>query len=812
MKILARGLITMLFVNAFYSLHAQIKPAAINGKVVLENGSALPDVVIILLNSSDSSAIRSSISDNKGLFGLSNIQPGNYILKVAKIGYIPFYSKPYQLTSGKGINTGSITLKSSPGQLKGIVVNGRKDPVENTSGKKVINVDQVITAGGNSVYELLASTPGVKVMDDQIMLRGSQKALIAIDGKTVQMTGEELVNLLKNYQGSSVSQIELIDNPGAKYDAAAGGGMINIIMKRNKELGSKFTLTQSAAYGDKYKSNTGINWTLKTEKLDVFASYGFQDNKVPHYINTNRRIVVGDRVDELDLAYVADIKSRNHNFNVSTDYQLTKNQTIGFIINGYFNNSNFNKRSTTNDYTNGVKDSSINANSDIARSVNNLTYNLNYKIKLDNAGKSVLSANGYYSNYQRYSNEDLENDFLTPDGKTSSAPIFFRDYSPSHITIRSENLDFSQVLSKITTMQAGFKNSQVNSDNEIDFSQLTDSGYMPVSSLSDHFVYKERINAAYIKFDNSFKTTTLSLSLRGEQTSSSGVSLNPFKRVFRKYVDFFPDVEMTQQLGKDNQLTAFYSRNIDRPNYQDLNPFVGYVDQFYYSTGNPFLKPDYVNTYQVSDLFLDKYKASLSYIVTDDFFNTIFQQDDFTKIYTTTKANLGTRYQYQVEFNVPIDIAKWWHIDADFTAFHEKYAYKPDTIAKKTGNGITLYVDQSFIITSKLSAQLYNAYESPTYFAISHYTTLHYMNAGLRYLVLKNNGSIRLAVSDIFNTNYNNYHTTYTNLDLTARDKLGSRFVTATFTYRFGNSFVKTGHGNNGNEEQKRLGSSSNEN
>ena len=812
MKIVVRGLITVLLVTVYSYLHAQVSPLTIHGKIIIEGAAAADAATVSLLASRDSSSIQSSAIDKNGNFTMIAAAPGVYLVKVSKVGYAKFYSKPYQLSPGSNIDIGTITLKPLPAQLNGVTITGTKNYVETSPGKKVLNVDKNISLGGSSVYDLLANSPGVKVLNDQIMLRGGQQALIAIDGKTVMMTGEELVNLLKSYQTSSVSQIELIDNPGAKYDASGGGGMINIVMKRNKELGSRFTITQSAAYGDKYKFNTGINWTLKTEKLNVFASYGFQDGKAPHSINTDRRIVFDNQVNNLNLNYNADIKSLNNNFNVSADYQVTKGQTIGFVINGYYNNSDFSKQSTTGIYTNGQKDSSISTLSGIQRNVNNLNYNLNYKANLDKAGKSVLSAGGYYSNYHRRSNEGLENDFFDASGQKNAEPVFYRDNSPSHITIRSENIDFSQELSKIINMEAGVKNSQVNSDNQIDFDQKDGDTYVPVFSLTDHFVYKERINAAYLKLNGKIKGTSLSVSLRGEETSLSGISLNPNRVVFRTYSDLFPNVQLDQDIGKNNQLTLFYSRNIDRPNYQDLNPFVGYVDNFYYSTGNPFLKPDYVNTYQVSDLFLSKYKVSLSVIVTDDFFNTIFQQDDATKVYTTTKANLGTRYQYVAEFDIPVDITKWWHMDADFTAFREKYDYKPDTIARRAGNGITLYLDQSFKITSKLSAQWYNAYESPTYFAISHYATLYYMNAGLRYLILKDNGSIRLAASDIFNTYYNRYHTNYTNLDLNARDKIGTRFITATFTYRFGNSSVKTGRGSSANDEQKRLGSSSNEN
>jgi hypothetical protein len=269
-------------------------------------------------------------------------------------------------------------------------------------------------------------------------------------------------------------------------------------------------------------------------------------------------------------------------------------------------------------------------------------------------------------------------------------------------------------------------------------------------------------------------------------------------------------VQISQDLDKNNQLTAFYTRSIQRPNYQDLNPFIGYVDQFYYSTGNPYLKPEYINTFDVSDFVMKKYKVGLSMVITDDYYNTIFEQDDSTKVYTNIKANLGKRYQYILHFNIPVDITNWWNINADVEGYHEKYTYYGDTVASKTTNNFTVGLNQNFKLTSKLSAQLYNLYYSPSYYVISQYQAQYYMNAGLSYSVFENKGSIKLTVSDIFNTYYNKYQTNYANLDIASKDKQGSRFVGITFTYRFGTSTARSR--NNTTDEQKRLGGSSNEN
>jgi len=810
MKLFAGCLLTVFIAVSYNSARAQAISSAIHGKIQIENSSPADAATIVLLESKDSSIVKSTISNQQGVFSFNGLEAGNYLLFITKLNYAKKYSGPYYVPDGKTTDAGVITIYATARQLSEVSITGKKDFVEVRKDKTVLNVEQNVMAAGGSLYDVLTTSPGVKLVHDEILYRGGQKALIAIDGKPVLLSGDELINFLKNYQSSSIGQIELINNPGGKYEASAAGGLINIILKKKKELGSYASVTASGGYGQKYKSGIGFNYNLRTEKLNLFASYGFQDNKTPHTIMNDRTIFEGGQLYDFNLNYEADLKTINNNFSVGADYQLTKGQTIGFLVNGFDNNITINKKNVTVISTNGLRDSSINTQSAISRDINNISYNLNYSANLDKAGNSVITADADYSNYHRHSAENLQNNFFDAAGQAESNSIFYQDNSPSHITIKSAGLDFRQTLSKSTHFDAGIKTSRVNSDNQIGFDSLVNRTYVPVADLTDHFIYDERIDAAYLQFQTRINKTSLSVSLRGENTENSAISVKPNHKADTSYFNLFPIVQLSQELSKNNQLTAFYTRSINRPNYQDLNPFVGYVDKYYYSTGNPFLKPDYINTYEISDLVMNRYKVSLDMVITDNYWNTVFEQDDVTKIYTSKKANLGTRYQYQVKFDIPVDITSWWNATASIDAFHEKYVYSNDTLATKQTNGVTINLNQSFKITPRLSLQWVNYYESPTYYIISQYKTLYYMDAGIAYSIFQNQGSLRLAASDMFNTHYNMYHSNFANLNITEKDKLGSRFVIATFTYRFGTSSSK--RRNNNSDEQRRLGGSSNEN
>jgi len=805
MRILSGSFFAVLFMCACSVSYAQTSSSALVGKVYSDKG-LVDEATVVLLNYSDSSVVKSTISNKSGIFLFSNINKGKYLVFITKLNFIKSYSGPYEVAEGKSRDIGFISIKQSPTQLGEVVIAGRKDFVEVKKDKSVLNVEQNIMASGASLYDILSTSPGVKIVNDEVLYHGGQKALIAINDKPVLLSGEELTNFLKNYQGSSISQIELIDNAGAKYGSTGSGGMINVILKEKKSRGSNVSFTESAAYGDKYKFNSGINYNLRTEKLNLFASYNYSNSSIPHTIKTNRFVDNSFGWNYFSLNYDADVKTRNHNFSVGADYELTSRQTIGFLVNGFYNKANIDKRNTTFISTNGSRDSSIKSLSIIDRNLNNVNYNLNYKIDLDKAGKSVLSADADYTDYRRKSQENLRNDFFNAAGQNENDPIFYRDNSPSHITIKSANIDFSQALSKNTRLNLGAKSSRVNNDNQIDFDTLKNGHYVVDSARSDHFVYTERIDAAYLELESKLgSNTNLTMSVRGEHTHFTAESVNPARHADSSYFNLFPNVQLSHQIDKSNLLTLSYSRTIGRPNYQDLNPFVSYVDQFYSSTGNPFLRPDFINTYRISDFIADKYRVSLSTIITNNYYQIIFDQKA-TGQYFTTKANLGTRYQYMIEFNLPFDLTSWWHVDAQLDASHERYSYKNYAVPDKTTNNFNINVTQNFKLTSKLSAQLINEYQSPTYYVISQYQYLAWTNVGLRYSILKDKGAIRLAVSDVFNSYFNKYTTTFNGMNIFSRDKIGSRFVTATFTYHFGTTPARTKIKTT--EEQKRLNGS----
>jgi iron complex outermembrane receptor protein len=816
MKFLFGCFLSAFLTNVYFCSHAQTGYASIKGAVFIQDHQPAVSATISLLKYPDSSLSRTVISDQNGNFEIGRIDPGNYIISVREVDYHPFYTGQYHFTSGKNINLGQIVLLPLIKQLGEVTVTAKKDYIELLPGKTVLNVDRSILAAGANVYDVLATAPGVRLNDDGVLLKGGEKALVAINGKPIgNLNGAQLADLLKSYQSSQISQIELIENPSAKYDAAGGGGVINIILKKNKDIGFRASIFESAAYGQDYKLTTGINLNYRLPKVNFFGSYGYADNKTPRILDIDRNINNGGLLTNIDVNYNSITYIKISNFNGGGDFNISHKQTVGVLVFGYASMADIDKGSVTHIQNNRVLDSNLTTRSHIDRPISNINYNLNYKGSFGKTDATSLTADFDYATYNRNSNELLQNNYYLPNGTTYRNPIFYRDNSPSNINVWSQKVDFSQALTPKSMLSAGLKHNQVNTDNIIDFSQSENGtgNFMPVPALTDHFVYNERINALYASYNAKFNKSDLTIGLRAEHTYSYAISYHPDRVVSRRYFDLFPNLVLTQAINDNNKITIDYNRRIGRPNYQDLNPFVGFIGQYSYSTGNPFLKPQYSTTYSVSDLYKEKYKVSLSMIVTKDFFTPIYLQNDSTKIYTTTYNNIGKRYQYELKFSVPVTITKWWRADIYLRTAYEKYVYNADS-AKKTTYDIDISADQNFEITKGLTAEVFAEWESPTYYGIKQYRPQATARAGISQSILQNRGSIKLSVSDIFNSDQYRYTSNYINLDLTGKEKSGSRFVALTFVYHFGKQTVSGPQKRSGDnaDEQKRLGGSTNEN
>ncbi|HZY35869.1 MAG TPA: TonB-dependent receptor [Mucilaginibacter sp.] len=806
------GCLLSAFLACFFSLsHAQVAPSALAGKIMTENGSPADASTIVLLKSRDSSIVSTVVAGNNGAFHFSGLQPDSYLLLISKAGYQKMYAGPYFTKSGQTFTAPYIILKQLIQSLNEVSITSTRPDIEAQPGKLIINVQNNLLAQGNSAFDILRQSPGVRVDNsNNISIIGRQNALITIDGKPTNLSGEDLAGVLRSMQSNTIDRIELITSGTGKYDASSGG-IINIVMKKGKNTGFNATITGTAGYGKYYKSNAGIVFNDRTEKVNIFGTYNFIDNKTFHDFTTDRKINFDDTLSDYHTEYNSIQRSQVHTFGIGTDFYLSSTQTIGFFVNGSISDDDITKDNDLTIYEQSLFDTTVTANSSLKRHVSRINYNLNYTGKLSDAG-ATLTADFDYTTYNRSSAEYITNRFYNESG-TLEGDSLLQNLSPSAIHIWLSRVDFSGPLSKTSKLEAGIKFSDAISNNDLIFGPFVNGQYTSDRNFSDHFRYDENINAAYVNYVGKFGKWDLTTSLRAEQTIAKGTSDLEGRVVNDNYADLFPQALLSYKAGDKNEWSLSYNRGIKRPAYEDLNPFLYYVDLYDYRAGNPGLKPEYSNTIE----FSYNYNKSL---ITTLYANTLnnayefpfYEQNDTTKINVTTQKNLGKIYTYGIRFNAPVVFTNWWNANFNIDASYQRYVAFPENGNLNKGTQDIIFNSaQYFNLGDNFLAEVSGRYETPSFYGINQFKAYYTMDAAVSKQLFEKRGNIKLGLTDIFNTLRDRGFTNYENLNITTIDKKETQIATLTFTYRFGKASIRAAH-HTGNEEEQNRAAGGNQN
>ncbi|RZL61714.1 MAG: TonB-dependent receptor, partial [Pedobacter sp.] len=464
-----------------------------------------------------------------------------------------------------------------------------------------------------------------------------------------------------------------------------------------------------------------------------------------------------------------------------------------FLVNGYLNNGTENTDNNTliGKSFNQV-DSSLISNSVSSNKYDNLSYNVNYKSILDTAG-SEISADLDYSRFNGKDIADYENDYRFANGNRIRPLNIIRNTTPTEIDIKAFKVDYNVSLNKTMKLEAGIKSSWVKTDNDLRAEEFVSNVWQNDVRRSNQFVYDENVNAAYTNINKQFKSTSVQLGLRVEQTNSTGNLITNNEVVKRSYWDFFPTFFLQQTLSKNNQVGFSYSRRIDRPSYDALNPFVYYLDEYTYNKGNPFLNPQYTNNFEVSYTFMQKYLLSVNYSRVNDVITEVLLPDESKKALYQTNANLAKNVSYGANLNVPIKPFKWWDMNNNLNVFHLSFE-APNLAGQNLKTGKTSFqfkMQNSFIIIPGFTAELSGSYESPIDYGTLSIGSRYFVDMGFSKSLFNKKASLKLAMSDVFNTNESNITSAYPGLKYDLYQKNDTQIGRISFTYRFGKNEIK---------------------
>lgn len=764
------------------------------GRVLDEVQRPLDFATISLLNVADSTLARTAVSGLDGSFLFENLAAGSYRVSASMVGYAKTSTKNFTINEKNPlIELDDISVLRDDKMLGEVTVKAVKPFIERKIDRLVVNVESSSVATGSTALEVLQRAPGITLdQNDNIAMQGKQGVLVMLDGKQSYMSNADVANMLRNMPSSQIETIELITNPSAKYEAAGNSGIINIKTKKSNSVGTNGTLTASAGMGDHYRANGGLSINHRTKSNNLFGNYNYSTRENQENINIDR-VVSNSNV----KTYFGQTGSflhgnDNNNFKAGLDIFINKKNTLGFLINGYANSGSDAYTNTTmigrsTDQT----DSSVVALNDSKNRYRNMAYNANYKSTLDTSGKE-LSVDLDYSRY--HGNETtFYNNYFTNTNSSVTAPSFIKNNTPSIINIKAVKLDYSMPFSKTVKMEAGLKSSWVKTDNDFQFERLVINSWQNDVGRSNQFIYDENVNAAYVNLNKQYKSTSVQLGFRAEQTNSNGNSITTAKEVDRSYIDIFPSVFINQTLSKDHDLGVSYSRRIDRPSYDALNPFLFFLDQYTYNKGNPFLKPQYTNNFELNYNYKKTYSLTLNYSLTRDVITQVLLPDTAKKALFQTNENLDKQINYNVSLNAPISLTKWWSTSNNTSVFYLGFR-SPNLQGQVLNTGRVTFqfnTQHKFIVSPTLTGELSGEYTSPLEYGTLNIKSQYSMDAGISKSFMKKTANVKLALTDIFNTRRHRLTSAYEGLDYKLLQKNESRIGKVTFTYRFGKSEIK---------------------
>jgi hypothetical protein len=792
------NLTTALLLSASFA-HAQTSApisasGKVSGEIFDEKSQPFPFVNVLLFNAKDSALVKGLASDDNGKFLFEQVAEGQYMTMVSMVGYQKEYSKTFKVANSQVILPAT-TLKPDTKSLNEVTVVAKKPFIEQQIDRTVLNVENSIVSAGATALEVLERAPGVTVdqQNDQLKLREKEGVLVQIDGKQTFLSQQELMTLLRNTPSDNIEKIELITNPSAKYDAAGNSGIINIKMKRNKNYGTNGNINLGTAYARYGRANATGTINHRAGKISTFVSAGIFWNKGFNNNDIYRVIPFEDKVTIFDQKTERINNSQYHNVRAGLDYFVSDKSTLGILVSGF-----------KNDYSNPFGQTNtriLNEDLSLQRTfrtdvfnggkMNNVSTNLNFKHQFDDKGKE-LTVDADYVRYNGRNRSELSTLYSNPNGTPDGNPEMVRNKMPSEINIGVAKLDYTQTLWK-GKFETGLKASYVASDNNMVFETKLDEWTLD-PLRSNRFKYTENVNAAYLNYaGNLSKKIKYQVGLRGEHTHSIGNSVTLNQTRDRNYVNLFPSVFLSNQLDTNNVINLSYSRRIDRPNYQSLNPFEFYLDPYTFQRGNPNLKPQYTNSFQLVHVYKNFLNTTLAYSRIKDMIADELPQQIASENKTfVTSDNLDNQDNISLTVSLPIPIRKWWNLQTNFTGVYNHYnsIYLDEKLEIKQASW-NMYANNQFTLKKGWSAELSGWYNSRAFYGLYAAKPMGMVNVGLQKSIWNKKGTIRLNVNDLFWTNRFRGEAVYKDIDFRVRSQWPSRQARLTFTYSFGNQNVK---------------------
>lgn len=738
----------------------------------------------------DSLVLKAAASDNNGAFSLEIESTDSVLVYFNIIGYKPIWKK---IAASESVNLGTVQLTRTSAVTSEMEFVAKKPLVQVQADKTIFNVEGTANAVGLNALELLRRAPGVVIdNNNNISVKGKSGITVYIDGRISPLQGSQLSDFLKSTPSSNIEKIEIITNPSARFDAAGTAGILNIVMKKNSNYGQNATF--GLGYGNQVygKTNGSFTYNRRKGKTNIYATYGNNFSEEWGYM----RFYKEQNDVFFDQRTYSLYKDESHYGKAGIDISINNKNTIGVSVNTNLANNLSDSHGSTpigSVVLGAGVDSTLEASSISDGYRNNYGGNINYQWKGDNDKELTVDAN--YGIYDIDNKNYQPNRYMGPDGMLLNERNY-QNNTATQIDIAIVRADYSFNWKKIK-WEAGVKGTQVNTNNKLDFFNVVGSNLEVDSNLTNKFEYKERVLAAYANASGKYKKFGWQVGVRAENTKSNGelfaLTPQPLTKVDRLYTNLFPSAAITFDHKETSTFNLTYSRRIDRPSYQTLNPFESRLDELSYSRGNAFLQPQYTDAFELSHTLFYMITSSIGYSKTNGFFTEITDTTEFSRSFIQTR-NLG--YRENITFNIgsPVPIAKWWdgYVNMGVYNIHNRATFEDGNTIDLRATSYNIFMQNTFKVNKTTSFELSGFFNGPSVWGGTFRNKpMGGIDLAFQKTFLSEKLVLRLAYGDILNTMRWRGISQYAGLYMDASGRWESRTARINLTWKIGNQKLK---------------------
>ncbi len=785
---------------SFAGMSISLSAQSISGKVSDEQSKNIPYAEVML--SADKNNY-SALTDENGNFTISLPKNDTYTLKIFLNGNQVLENR----IMVDGNVKGNYTIKDTPAtnkEIQEVTLSKKKKLVERKVDRLVFNVENSVSATGGTALDALKTTPLVRVQDEKVSIVGKGEVLVMIDDRIQRMSQDDLSGLLKSIPSDNIQSIEVITTPPAKYDAEGDNGLINIKLKKAK--------------ANSWNANIGGSYTQKTYAgggLQGIFNYNYNKLSLQVSANTNSqrlRTTSDSKIYYPDELWLMNVKNRTEENSLGLgfgiDYKISEVWTTGAKYLGSFtkDTSSNSPLTTRINNTTGAVNSYIASDVEANNKPDMNSVNWYNTFKIDTAGTKITTDFDYFNykkrDYSFFAGNELDN-------QKNMIPLSFFSATNTNVN-RIENysgkIDVEMPL-KWANLSFGGKYTYTNTDNDLVVFDQQTGVPMLNTDQTNVFNYKEHNEALYVsankKLGEKWETQA---GLRMEATQTTGYSQNLNQTNKNDYVKLFPTAYVTYNPNDQNSFSLNYSRRIRRPTFEYLNPFVIRTSPYYYSEGNPFLKPSVIDNLEFSYLRNQKWASSVYYSQVSDFSQELAIMDPNTNITRSTPLNYADTYQIGVSTYYNFNKWSWWNSFTGFNINYQNVKSKTDVIQSIDGYNAYFYSNNDFTLNKSKTTFFSINYglQLPGRYQIFHISNMNILDVSMKFLLLDKKLTLTVTGQDLLKGQRPVISYESNGVRTEFRRYGDTRGFRISLSYKFGNNNLKSGQNRNfGNQEER---------